>query len=56
MRLNKNHSKKHIIGGFKMPYALNEPFFRTEKWVNENCTKEVENLIGFLFIEFLRQI
>ncbi len=56
MRLNKNHSKKHIIGGFKLPYALNEPSHKRKKWVDENNTKEVENLTGGLFINFLRQV
>jgi hypothetical protein len=56
MRLNKDHTKKHIIGGFKLPYTLNEPSHKTKKWVDENNTKEVENLTGGLFVNFIRQV
>jgi len=56
MRFNKNHSKKHIIGGFKLPYSLNGPLYKRPKWVNENNTKEVENLTGGLFVNYLRQV
>ena len=56
MRLNKNHSKKHIIGSFKFPYSLNGSNDNKPKWVNETETKEIEQLIGFLFINYLRKV
>jgi hypothetical protein len=56
MRANKNHSKKQIIGGFKLPYSLNGPSFKRPKLVNENNTKEFENLTGGLFVNYLRQV
>jgi len=56
MRFNKNHSKKHIIGGFKLPYSLNGPSYKRPKWVDENDTQKVENLTGELFVNYLRQI
>ena len=56
MRFNKNHSKKHIIGGFKLPYSLNGPSYKRPKWVDENDTQKVENLTGGLFVNYLRQI
>lgn len=55
MRLNKNHSKKHIIGGFKLPYSSNGPSYKRPKWVDENDTQKVENLTGRLFVNYLRQ-
>lgn len=56
MRANKHHKKKHIIGGFKLPYSRNEPSYKREKWVDENDTKKVENLTGGLFVNYLRQV
>ncbi len=56
MRLNINHSKNNIIGGFKLPYSLNGSPHNRSKWVDENDTKEVENLTGGLFINYLRKI
>lgn len=57
MRFNKDHSKNktHIIGGFKLPYSLNGPSHKRKKFVNENDTKIVENLIGLMFVNYLRQ-
>lgn len=56
MRANKNHSKKIIIGGFKLPYSLNGPSHKKSKWVDENDNKKVENLTGRLFVDYLRHV
>ncbi|PKD17672.1 hypothetical protein APR41_05540 [Salegentibacter salinarum] len=56
MRLNKDHKKSHIIGKLKVPYSLNEPFFRRKKWVDEHDTKKLEEYATGFFVMFLRNI
>jgi len=58
LKLNKhlNKGKTQIIGGFKLPYSLNEASYKKPKWVNENDTEKVENLIGHLFTNHLREV
>lgn len=58
LKLNKNLNaeKKHIIGSFKLPFSLNGSSYNKSKWVNENDTEGVENLIGHLFVKYLREV
>jgi hypothetical protein len=58
LKLNKhlNKGKTQIIGGFKLPSSLNGPSYKRPKWVDENDTEKVENLIGHLFTNYLREI
>ncbi|WP_340074564.1 hypothetical protein [Leptobacterium sp. I13] len=55
LKLNKdlNRDKTQVIGNFKIGYGRNEPFHKKRKWVDENKTKEVEFLIGSLFVDYL---
>lgn len=53
LRFN-NKDKNHIIGKFKLPYSLNGPIHNVKKWVYESETQEVENLVGGMFVTYLR--
>ncbi len=58
LKLNKNlnKGKTHLIGGFKLPYSLDGSLHNRPKWVDENDTEKVENLIGYLFVDYLRKV
>lgn len=58
LKLNKNlnKGKTQLTGRFKLPFSLNGALENQPKWVNEKDTEEVENLIGHLFIKYLREV
>lgn len=58
LKINKhlNKGRTQLIGGFKLPYSLNGSLLDKPKWVEEKETVKVENLIGHLFINYLREI
>ncbi|WP_424002856.1 hypothetical protein [Maribacter sp. IgM3_T14_3] len=51
-----NQGKNQLIGQFKLPYSLNGPAHNRTKWFEEKNTKQVEYIIGHLFINYLRQV
>lgn len=53
---NLNKGKTQLIGSFKLPYSLNGTSYKKKKLIDENDTKAVENLIGSLFANYLRQV
>jgi hypothetical protein len=56
MRLNKDHKMNHIIGKLKLPYSLNEPFYKRPKWIDENDKRKLEENATNLLVLFLRNI
>ncbi|GAA3609656.1 hypothetical protein Q4Q39_17005 [Flavivirga amylovorans] len=58
LKLNKNlnKGKTQLIGGLKLPYSLDGSLHSRPKWVDENDTEKVENLIGYLFVNYLREV
>lgn len=53
---NINKNKTQLTGSFKLPHSLNGALYNKQKLVDENNTKEVENLIGNLFVDYLRKV
>ncbi len=51
-----NQGKNQLIGQFKLPYSLNGPAHNRPKWFDEKDTKQVEYIIGHLFVNYLRQV
>ncbi|MCD8440980.1 hypothetical protein [Tenacibaculum finnmarkense] len=58
LKLNKNlnKGKTQIIGKFKLQSSLNGALENQPKWVNEADTEKTENLIGYLFTNYLREV
>jgi len=53
---NLNQGKTQLIGRFKLPFSLNGALENNPKWVDEKETENVENLIGHLFTNYLREV
>lgn len=53
---NLNKGKTQLIGRFKLPFSLNGALENNPKWVDEKETEKVENLIGHLFTNYLREV
>lgn len=58
LKLHKNLNKRktQLTGRFKLPFSLNGDLENKSKWVDEKETEKVENLIGYLFTQYHREV